>query len=161
MKLPDALKSAFVTPVLKKPNLDSEVMKNYNRPISNLTFLGQVIERCAMKQFIGYLNSNDLLASSQSAYRQHHSIETALTRVYNNILMDLDKQGGETVLVLLDLSSAFDTIDHKVFIDLLRLLYGVGRSALSWFSSYLPNRNQNVLVDNVRSQPAMVDFGMP
>ena len=82
-------------------------MKNY-RPISNLAFLGKVIERCAMKQFVSYLDCNDLLASSQSAYRQYHSIETALTRVYNDILMDLDKQGGETVLVLLDLSAAFD-----------------------------------------------------
>jgi hypothetical protein len=157
---PDALKSALVTPILKKPNLDPEVMKNY-RPISNLAFLGKVIERCAMKQFVSYLDSNDLLASSQSAYRQHHSIETALTRVYNDILMDLDKQGGETVLVLLDLSAAFDTIDHTVFINRLRSRYGVGGSPLNWFSSYLHNRSQSVLVDNVRSQPVLVDFGMP
>ena len=113
---PDTLKSALVTPILKKPNLDPEVMKNY-RPISNLAFLGKVIERCAMKQFVSYLDCNDLFASSQSAYRQYHSIETALTRVYNDRLMDLDKQGGETVLVLLDLSAAFDTIDHTVFIN--------------------------------------------
>lgn len=135
-------------------------MKNY-RPISNLAFLGKVIERCAMKQFVSYLDSNDLFASSQSAYRQHHSIETALTRVYNDILMDLDKQGGETVLVLLDLSAAFDTIDHTVFINRLRSRYGVGGAALNWFSSYLHNRSQSVLVDKVRSQPVMVDFGMP
>ena len=66
---PDALKFAKVTPILKKPNLDPEVMKNY-RPISNLRFLGKVIERCAMKQFVEYLNFNSLFASTQSAYRQ-------------------------------------------------------------------------------------------
>ena len=63
---PDTLKSALVTSILKKPNLDPEVMKNY-RPISNLAFLRKVIERCAMKQFVSYLDCNDLLASSQSA----------------------------------------------------------------------------------------------
>ena len=157
---PDALKSALVTPILKKPNLDPEVMKNY-RPISNLAFQGKVIKRCAMKQFVSYLDCNDLLASSQSAYRQYHSIETALTRVYNDILMDLDKQGGETVLVLLDLSAAFDTIDHTVFINRLRSRYCVGGAPLNWFSSYLHNRSQSVLVDNVRSQPVLVDFSMP
>ena len=157
---PDTLKSALVTPILKKPNLDPEEMKNY-RPISNLAFLGKVIERCAMKQFVSYLDCNDLLASSQSAYRQYHIIETALTRVYNDILMDLDKQGGETVLVLLDLSAAFDTIDHTVFINRLRSRYGVGGAPLNWFSSYLHNRSQSVLVDDVRSQPVLVDFGMP
>ena len=85
----------------------------------------------------------------------------ALTRVYNDILMNLDKQGGETVLLLLDLSSAFDTIDHTVFINRLRSPYGVGGAPLNWFSSYLHNRSQSVLVDNVRSQPVLVDFGMP
>jgi len=155
-----ALKFALVTPILKKSNLDPEMMTNY-RPISNLAFLGKVIERCAMKQFVTYLESNYLLASSQSAYRQHHSIETALICVYNDILMDLDKHGGETVLVLLDLSAAFDTIDHTVFINRLRSRYGVGGTALNFFSSYLHNRSQSVLVDNTRSQPVMVDFGMP
>ena len=75
--------------------------------------------------------------------------------------MDLDKQGCETVLVLLDLSAAFDTIDHTVFINRLRSRYGVGGAPLNWFSSYLHNRSQSVLVDDVRSQPVLVDFGMP
>ena len=141
--------SALVTPILKKPNLDPEVMKNY-RPISNLAFLGKVIERCAMKQFVSYRDCDGPLASSQSAYRQYHPIETALTHVYNDILMDLDKQGGETVLVLLDLSTAFDTIDHTVFINRLQSRYGVGGAPLNWFSSYLHNRSQSVLVDNMR-----------
>ena len=63
---PSALKSAFVTPILKKPNLDPDIMKNY-RPIFNLAFLGKVIERCAMNQFVQYLDSYNLFASSQSA----------------------------------------------------------------------------------------------
>lgn len=157
---PDAFKSALVTPILKKLSLDPEIMKNY-RPISNLAFLGKTIERCAMKQFVEYLSSNNLFAPSQSAYRQCFSIETALTRVYNDILMDLDKQGGETILVLLDLTAAFDTIDHEVFIDRLQSRYGVGGSALDWFSSYLHNRSQSVLVDDVSSRPVKLDYGVP
>ncbi|XP_072037632.1 uncharacterized protein [Amphiura filiformis] len=94
------------------------------------------------------------IKKEKSAYRQYHSIETALTCVYNDILMDLDKQGGETILVLLDLTAAFDTIDHKV----LKSRYGVGGSALNLFSSYLQNRSQSVLVDGVLSHPVEIDY---
>ncbi len=111
-------------------------MKNY-RPISNLPFLGKVIERCAMKQFVEYLNASNLFASTQSAYRQGHSIETALTRVYNDILINLDEKGGETILILLDLTAAFDTIDHELFIKRLQSRYGVGGTAMPSTSSRL------------------------
>ena len=93
--------------------------------------------------------------------RQFHSIETALTRVYNDILMDLNKQGGEVILVLLDLSAAFDTIDHTVFFNRLKSRDGVVGTALTWFSSYLQNRSQSILVDDVSSQPVKITYGMP
>ncbi len=113
-----------------------------------------------MKRFVEYmyLNSNNLFASTQSAYtwyRQGHSIETALTRVNNDILMNLDGKGGETILILLDL-----TPDHELFIKRLKSRYGVGETAPN-FSSYLHNRSQSVVVENVLSQPVKVDYGMP
>ena len=75
-----------------------------------------------------------LLAKFQSAYRQFHSTETALLRVRNDILRAID-EGQEVVLVLLDLSSAFDTIDHKVPLDRLRIWYGFSGTVLDWFRS--------------------------
>ena len=97
-----------------------------------------------MNQFVQYLDSHNLFASSQSAYGQFDSIETTLTRGYNDILMDRDKQGGEVIIVLRDMSAAFDTIDHTVAINRLKSCYWVGGTALTWFSSYLQNSLKNV-----------------
>ena len=83
-----------------------------------------------------------------------------MTRVYNDILMDHDKQGGEVILVL-DLSAAFDTIDHTVFINRLKSRYGVRGTVCTWFSPYLHNRNQSILADDVSSQPVKITYGMP
>ena len=74
--------------------------------------------------------------------------------------MDRDKQGGEVILVLLDLSAALDTIVHTVFINRLKSRYGVGGTALTWFSSYLQNRSQGILVGDVSSQPVKITYGI-
>ena len=79
----------------------------------------------------------------------------------NDILMDLDKLGGEVILVLFGLSVAFDTIDHTVFITRLKSRFCVGGTALSRFSSYLQNRSQSILVDDDISKPVMITHGMP
>ena len=91
---------------LKKDNLESEEYGNY-RPISNLCYLGKVIERIAVGQLQIYLDQNHLYAPMQAAYRPHHSTELALLLVQNDILEALDKH-DEAILVLLDFSSAFD-----------------------------------------------------
>ena len=133
--------------------------QNY-RPISNLPFLGKVIERCAMNQFTTYLSENNLFSSSQSAYRQYHSTETALIRVANDLLLALDNR-SEAILVLLDLTAAFDTIDHKILLDRLKVGYGVGGSALTWFSSYLKGRKQAIKINDARSEPMDMEWGVP
>ena len=99
---PDCLKRAFVTPLLKKTGLDVEEMKNF-RPVSNLPFLGKIIERAAISQFQSYMMNNDLYSKNQSAYRKSHSVETALVKVNNDLLQAVDNH-GEAVLVLLDMS---------------------------------------------------------
>jgi len=96
----------------------------------------------------------------QSAYKQFHSTETALTRVQNDILDALDTHGA-AVLVLLDLSAAFDTIDHKILLKRLEEEMGVSGAALAWFASYLSGRTQAVLIDGTKSEKLVLDFGVP
>jgi hypothetical protein len=98
---PAAFKHARIIPLLKKPNLDTNVLSNY-RPISNLAFLGKIIERIAIQQLQTYLSKNDLHARMQSAYRRFHSVETALLKVHNDILAALDNHKE----ALLDAASA-------------------------------------------------------
>jgi len=84
-------------------------MKNY-RPVSNLSFLAKLLERVVQKRLQQFLASNNLMPVTQSAYRQYHSTETAVTKVYNYLLLAADK-GDVSALCLLDLTAAFDTVD--------------------------------------------------
>ena len=105
---PSSCKSAVVLPLIKKPGLDPHVFKNY-RPVSNLSFLSKLIE--IYSRILKHIAGNDLIYTFQSAYRCGHSTETDLLRVYNDIVTMVGK-GNRSYLVLLDLSAAFDTIDH-------------------------------------------------
>lgn len=96
----------------------------------------------------------------QSAYRSSHSIETALLRVYNDLLLAVD-QGDEAVLILLDYSAAFDTISHDVFLNRLYCRYGVSGTALNWFKSYFFNRSQSIVINNSLSKPHGPLEGVP
>ena len=156
---PEAMKHAHITPLLKKPNLDTEQLKNY-RPIANLSFLSKTIERAAAAQLQNYLTDNNLHGHFQSAYRKHHSVETALLRVQNDLLLDADK-GQEAILVLLDYSSAFDTIDHNSMLQRLTNRYSVSGHAIGWFESYLENRTQSVVINGALSNPQVPFCGVP
>jgi len=145
---PHALKCAHITPLIKKPNADREILKNY-RPVANLKFLAKTVERASASQIQDYLFHNDLYGKMQSAYRTAHSTETALLRVFNDLLNAVDK-GHEAVLVLLDYSAAFDTISHDIFLKRLSQRYGISATALNWFKSYLIDRSQFVTIrDNI------------
>ena len=126
---PSVFKHAVVKPLLKKPTLDHNNLKNY-RPVSNLSFLSRVIQKTVLRQFFAYLNSHGQLCPSQSAYHPFHSTETALLKITNDILRALDN-GDEAVMTLLGLSSAFDTIDHYILFHRLRSLYGISGSVHS------------------------------
>ena len=138
--MPDSMKQALVTPLLKKDDLDPEVLKNY-RPVSNLSFLSKVLERVVAVRLTNYMTINQLHEPMQSAYRACHSTATALVRAQNDILRTLD-QVGAAILVLLDLSAAFDTIDHSILLSRIESVLGVRGSALQWFKSYLLGRKQ-------------------
>ena len=159
---PSALKHANVIPLLKKAKLDSEVLANY-RPISNLSYLGQLIERVVINQVQSYLTTNGLHTRAQSAYRPHYSTETALRSVIKKVLCTLDDH-KEALLVLLDFSSAFDIImiiDHAILHRRLSSRYGITRKALEWFKSYLKDRTQSVVIGDSPSDRAVLKWGVP
>lgn len=157
--VPQAFKRAIVRPLLKKYNLDKEVMKNY-RPVSNLSFTSKVVEKVVASRIERHLESNSLYDNVQSAYRAYHSTETALLRVHHDITSALDKNCC-TVLLMLDLSAAFDVIDHNILLNRLEFSFGISGTALSWIQSYLTNRTQSVAIGTVLSDDRHLQYGVP
>jgi len=111
---PSDFKKAVVRPLLKKAGSDTSHRKNY-RPVSNLSFLSKLLERVVQKRLQEFLDRNNLMPVTQSAYRQYHSTETAVTKVYNDLLLAAD-EGDVSALCLLDLTAAFDTVDYDLLI---------------------------------------------
>ena len=113
----------------------------------------------SFSRLLDYLKENDLLDSRQSAYRPDHSVETLLTDLTDHSLRQMDA-GNITAVVLLDMSSAFDTVDHPILIQRLRSS-GVAGLALQWFKSYITGRSQYVKVNDTTSDPTPLAFGVP
>ena len=158
-EVPPVLKVAKICPVLKKANLDSNVMSNF-RPVSNLCFLSKTLERVVSKQLTTFLQENNLYDDFQSAYRAHHSVETAVLRIQNDLLQAMNV-GKISLLVLLDMSAAFDTVDHGVLLTRLESLFGVTGIALHWFRSYLTQRTHFVSMDGAISDRLPLQYGLP
>ena len=135
--MPVALKTTLIIPLLKKSNLNSDDFKNF-RPVSNLPFISEVIEKVVAVQLVNYIDENNLGEPLQSAYKRYHSTESTLLKVHNDILKAVDNQ-QTVVLLLLDLSAAFDTVDHGILIHCLESRFGIKGKALQWFRSYLEN----------------------
>ncbi|XP_070556586.1 uncharacterized protein [Ptychodera flava] len=157
--VPSHFKSAIIRPLLKKTDLNPNILKNY-RPVSNLSFLSKVLERIVAAQLNTHLRKYCLFTKFQSAYRAHHSTETALMRVHNDIMLALNDK-KDVVLVMLDLSAAFDTVDHEVLLHRLQFRFGITGTALSWFRSYLNNRTQCVKVGSATSSSTHMKSGVP
>ena len=109
--MPNCLKTATVTPLLKKSNLDPDDKKNY-RPVSNLPFLSKVKEKIVVKQLDNHMLLNKMYPSNQSAYRKYHSTETALVKIMDDLLITLDNKQCN-FLVLLDQGAAFDMVNQE------------------------------------------------
>jgi hypothetical protein len=157
--VPRAFKTASVIPLLKKPGLDPDVLGNY-RPVSNLPFVSKILERAVSDQLSEHLRLGNMYAKFQSAYRPSHSTETALVRVVNDLLSFIDS-GDCAILVCLDLSAAFDTIDHSLLLSRLRDDVKLSDTVLSWFSSYLLDRSQCVQVNTCFSAESPLLCGVP
>ncbi|KAJ8247213.1 hypothetical protein COCON_G00234620, partial [Conger conger] len=139
--VPSSLKTAAITPILKKPGADPNNLSNF-RPISNLPFLTKILEKIVAAQVQAHMTNNNLFEQFQSGFRSFHSTETALVKITNDLLMAADS-GLLTILVLLDLSAAFDTISHNILLERLASL-GITGTSLVWFTSYLSGRTQFV-----------------
>jgi len=156
---PDCLKEATVTPLLKKSNLDPSNLKNY-RPVSNLSFISKTLERVVAARLSEHVGKNTLYERVQSAYRPAHSTETALLHIQNVILQMVDK-GSIAILVLLDLSAAFDTVDHNILLSRLQHRIGIAGTAHKWFKSYLTDRKQCVSINGQQSSTIGLQYGVP
>ena len=156
--VPPQFKQAVVTPLLKEPGLDPNDLKNF-WPVSNLLFISKIQEKVVLTQLWKHLSENNLLEIRQPAYRKNHSTETALFSVVDGLIRNADDR-LVSVLALLDLSAAFDTLDHPILLQRLETTFGISGTAF-WFAFYLEGREQSVKVDNILSSPSPLQFGVP
>ena len=156
---PESLKHAIVSPIVKDPNGDTDDFKNY-RPISNTPNLAKILEKVALTQITSYLNQNNLQSMTQSAYKLNHSCETALIKIVNDIQSEISKN-KLVILIMIDLSAAFDTIDQRILLRKLELQFGFCGNVLSFIKSYLMNRTFTVSVQNINSSKYQLDCGVP
>jgi hypothetical protein len=131
--VPSALKSAYITPILKNADLDPADPKSYQL-ISNLPVVSKMLKRIVSKQLVRYLKDHGLLPDLQSAYKAHHSTESAILKVHSDILLALDTD-DVGVLMQLDLSAALDSDDRVTLLQRLKTSYGLDGNVIKWFAS--------------------------
>ena len=144
--VPGGFKKAVVTPLIKKASLPVEDLKNYH-PVSGLSFISKLVECVVAKQLVDHIHRHDLDNSYQSAYKPGHSTEAALLSIKNEILLDL--------------SAAFDMIDHSTLLGCLLDWFSVGGPALKWFSFYLTEHYQSVKIGSTLFNLQKRLFGIP
>ena len=155
-KFPERWKRAIVRPI---PKTNTPILPTDYRPISLLTVFSKITEKAAAFQIIEYLHSKSLQDPHQSAYRRNHSTTTALLKISDDIYNALD-DGELTLLVLLDYSKAFDTINHRILFAKLKAL-GFTFEAVSWIVGYLTDRKQMVKTQSDESGWESIQYGVP
>ena len=153
---PQKLKIAKVIPIYKKD--DNTLLDNY-RPISFLPAISKIFEKVVYTQLYDYFTTKSLFYTSQHGFKKLHSTETAALEFVDRIIKFLDT-GKLPISIFIDLSKAFDTLDHQILIEKLAY-YGITGITLNWFRSYLTNRTQYVQVDDVCSQHLHITTGVP
>ena len=153
---PESLKIAKIIPIFKKEN--PHITDNY-RPVSLLPILSKIFEKVVFIQVYEYFTENDLLYKSQYGFRKLHSTELAALEFADKIVSNLEK-GKLPLAIFLDLSKAFDTIDHTILLEKLRY-YGITGTALEWFTSYLCERKQYVQYADSTSSMSLIQTGVP
>lgn len=153
------LKESTILPILKKAGLDIDVFLNY-RPIFNLQFLSKLIERVVLKRLTDHMTENGMHCHSQFGYKKSHSTENLLLEIVDETLIGFDSKTA-TILILLDMSAAFDTVDLNKLLSILQYKIGLRGTALKWFQSFLLGRSQKVLVNGVISEVLLTLYGVP
>lgn len=155
---PNMWKEAIMLPLLKKSGIQP-ILKNY-RPVSNLPFISKIVERCVVGQLNDHLKQHSILPDFQSAYRAGYSTGTALVKVHNDIVRNIDDK-RLTLMVLIDLSAAFDTVDHPILLNVLKHKFGMQGISLNWFHSFLHDRYFKVLINDSFSNTCHLQSGVP
>ena len=145
--------------LLKKPGLPKSDLANF-RPISNLNTIGKILERLALSRFFPHVSKSPSFSPLQSAYRKFHSTETALLKLTNDIMETIDS-GKITILTALDMSAAFDTLDHITLLHRLQHTFGLSGYVISWIRSYLTDRSSFVKIDSSSSPSTTILTGVP
>ena len=156
---PSKFKLALISPLLKKPGLLKSELSNF-RPISNLNTIGKILERMALARLFPHISISPSFCPLQSAYRKFHSTETALLKLTNDILETIDS-GKITILTALDMSAAFDTLDHATLLHRHEHTFGLSGFVISWIRSYLTNRSSFVKIDSSSSPSTTIFTGVP
>ena len=157
--VPQDFKQALVNPLIKKQTLCKNYLRNY-RPISNLSFLSKILEKVVANRLHEHIYIHHLSNDLQSAYKRVHSTETALLKIHNDIADNTDN-GKVTALTLLDLSDAFDTIDHSILLQRFHRYFGISGPALRWLKSFLSDRYRSINISGTLSCPQHLPFGVP
>ncbi|XP_065671806.1 uncharacterized protein LOC136089681 [Hydra vulgaris] len=153
---PDNLKIAKVIPVLKSG--DPSDVTNY-RPISILSCFSKILERVMYNRLYSFLNVNNILFHKQFGFKSSHSTDHAITHLVHDIFKGFDED-KYTLGVFIDLSKAFDTVNHQILLSKLKS-YGIINTNLSWFDSYLTNRKQFISYDSGKTEYKSITCGVP
>ena len=152
-------KKAVLRPLIKKENQPRNDRTNY-RPVSNVPFHSKVLEKSALEQIHSHCSRNNLLPPYQSAYRSGYSCETALAKILDDVLHNMEQQ-KVTVMIFMELSAAFDTVDHGILHDVLEQTFCIKGTCLDWLDSYLQPRSFCVAIGEEYSEEQSLTFSVP
>ena len=155
----EGVKDSVIIPLLKKSGIDPEELKNY-RPVTNEVYVSKLTEKVVSIRLFDHMTSHNLHSKYQHGYKAFHGTETMLLKVVNDVLIGFDSNTA-TILLLIDLSAAFDTVDIVKLLDILEKDIGIKGTALEWFNSFLTGRTQCVKIENSLSDVLPVLFGVP
>ena len=151
-------KTAIIRLLLKK--LDLEIIQSSYRPVSNLSFVSKLTEKCFLDQFLDHCEHHKLLPDYQLAYRKNYSTEPAIIKVCDDLLWAMEQQ-LVSFFIAIDLLAAFNTVDHDVLLSVLENNYGVRGKALELCDTYLHSRHCKVNIKNSYSTPRELPFSVP
>ena len=151
-------KEPLVKPMIKKSTAGWE-KSNYS-PVCNLSFISKIAEKVTLIQFAKHCDENRLLSTYQSAYRRNHSYKTSLVKLVDDLLWALEEQ-LVTAVVILDLSAAFDTVDHDLLLEVLEKEFGVTNNTKQWYCNYIKPRRFRVIIGKNKSEPRQLDYSVP
>lgn len=155
----EGLKQSVIKPIYKGKDLDHDVLNSY-RPIFNIPFLCKLIEKVILKQFSSHIRNSCYNSQYQHGYKKFHSTETMLLEIYDEVLLGFENDYC-TVLVMFDMSAAFDTVDLDVLLCILKHVLNIQGTALLWFESFLKHRSQCVKINNSLSTISESKYGVP